>query len=228
MTTTQSIIDAQSIRYRYPGSAFAIQVPSFQAAAGERVAITGPSGCGKTTLLRVITGLLTPESGTVRVRGADLSGLSESEKRRLRVRSIGSIAQELDLLEHLCVEENILLPFFVSRAIKLTRNERRELKRLAEALGLADKLKRFPHELSQGERQRVAIARALITRPEILAADEPTGNLDGGTARQVLQLIGDLIQERGTTLIMVTHDLTLLDFFDRRFELGEGSQDAAA
>ena len=114
----------------------------------------------------------------------------------------------------------MLLPYFINKALALTQEVREECGRLAEALGLADKSARFPHQLSQGERQRVAIARALITQPEILIADEPTGNLDGETARQVLEQVGELIQERETTFLMVTHDLTLLDFFDWRFDLG--------
>ncbi len=210
---------AQGLRYQYPGSSFALSVPSFHVAPGERVAVTGTSGCGKTTLLRLMMGLLEPDAGEITVHGERLNSLTDTQKRALRIQSIGSIAQELDLLDYLTVEENILLPFMVTRALALNLAAHQEATRLATALGIGEKLSRRPRQLSQGERQRVAIARALVTKPPMLVADEPTGNLDGHTARQVLDLVGDLIADRGTTFVMVTHDLNLLDFFDRRFDL---------
>ncbi|NCF85061.1 MAG: ATP-binding cassette domain-containing protein, partial [Verrucomicrobiaceae bacterium] len=161
------------------------------------------------------------ESGEICLGGRTVGELDEAEKRSLRITRVGAIPQELDLLDYLSVEENMLLPYFINNALALTQSVRKECERLADALGLANKSSRFPHQLSQGERQRVAIARALITQPEILIADEPTGNLDGVTARQVLDLVGELIRARETTFLMVTHDLTLLDFFDRRFDLGK-------
>ncbi|MFT4638624.1 MAG: putative ABC transport system ATP-binding protein [Verrucomicrobiales bacterium] len=215
------IISVTDLRYQYPSSTFSLDIPVFTAALGERVAITGPSGCGKTTLLRLTTGLIQPHAGTIAILGQDLSTLNEAEKRALRITRIGSIPQELDLLDYLSVKENMLLPFYINHTLSLTEEADQEREKLATALGLEDKASRFPHQLSQGERQRVAIARALITRPEILVADEPTGNLDGNTACQVLELIGKLIKERQTTFLMVTHDLSLLDFFDRRFDLEE-------
>lgn len=219
MPASSPVIQISNLRYAYASSSFSLSIEAFSARPGERVAITGPSGCGKTTLLRLATGLLQPAAGSIQIQGQDLGALAESQKRALRIKSIGSIPQELDLLEYVSVEENIFLPYYINRALSLTPEARREGERLATALGLGDKVRRFPHQLSQGERQRVAIARSLITRPEILVADEPTGNLDGHTARQVLHLIGELISERDTTFLMVTHDLSLLDFFDRRFEL---------
>lgn len=221
MSAVEPIIAVSDLCYSYPRSPFALRLESFRVFGGERVAITGPSGSGKTTLLRLITGLLTAGTGEVRIGGESLATLSEAEKRALRITRVGSIPQELDLLDYLSVEENMLLPFFINKALTLSPAVRRERERLAEALGLADKSRRFPNQLSQGERQRVAIARAMITQPEILVADEPTGNLDGSTARQVLDLMGELIESRATTFLMVTHDLSLLDFFDRRFDLAE-------
>lgn len=220
MPEAQPIVEIADLRYAYPGSGFDLHVEAFSAAPGERIAITGPSGCGKTTLLKLATGLLQPDSGSIEVAGQDLGDLDDTAKRSLRIKSIGSIPQELDLLDYLSVDENIFLPFFINRALSLTEEARQDGRRLSTALGLKDKTRRYPHQLSQGERQRVAIARSLITQPEILIADEPTGNLDGNTARQVLDLIGQLIKDRGTTFLMVTHDLSLLEFFDRRFELG--------
>ncbi len=226
MEPEQPSIRVVDVHYQYPSSSFVFQLPSFTAQPGERVAITGPSGCGKTTLLRLITGLLQPQKGRVFLGGEEISVLPEKAKRALRIARVGSIPQELDLLDYLCVEDNMLLPFSINRALRLTSAAREEQRQLTDALGLQGKHARFPHQLSQGERQRVAIGRALITRPEILVADEPTGNLDGNTARQVLELLGKLIEERGTTLLMVTHDLSLLDFFDRQFDLTEASETA--
>ena len=217
----EPIIAVSGLVYRYPNSSFELILNDFQVQRGERVALTGPSGCGKTTLLRLVTGLLAAESGEVSLGGKKVAELDEAEKRSLRITRVGSIPQELDLLDYLSVEENMLLPYFINKALALTPEVRQERERLAEALGLGNKSSRFPNQLSQGERQRVAIARALITQPEILVADEPTGNLDGVTARQVLDLVGELIRARETTFLMVTHDLTLLDFFDRRFDLGK-------
>lgn len=220
MATASPLIRMADLRYRYPNSGFTLAVDQFEAQIGERVAITGPSGCGKTTLLRLATGLLQPIEGTVEVAGHPLHSLHDAELRALRIKRIGSIPQELDLLDYLSAEENIFLPFYINRALTLSEESRQEGARLTRALGLEEKIARYPHELSQGERQRVAIARSLITRPEILIADEPTGNLDGDTARQVLDLIGELIETRHTTFLMVTHDLGLLDFFDRQFTMG--------
>ncbi len=210
---------ARELRYRYPGSSFTLHVPSFRVDPGERLAITGSSGCGKTTLLRLMIGLLEPDAGDIMVHGVRLDTLNDAQKRALRIQSVGSIAQELDLLDYLTVEENVLLPYMVTRSLTLNQTARAEAIRLSKALGIGDKLARRPGKLSQGERQRVAIARALVTKPPLLVADEPTGNLDGRTARQVLDLVGDLITDCGTTFVMVTHDLDLLDFFDRRFDL---------
>ncbi|NCF92597.1 MAG: ATP-binding cassette domain-containing protein [Verrucomicrobiaceae bacterium] len=221
MSKGESIIAVSGLIYRYPNSPFELSLSDFKVKRGERVALTGPSGCGKTTLLRLITGLLAAESGEICLGGRTVGELDEAEKRSLRITRVGAIPQELDLLDYLSVEENMLLPYFINNALALTQSVRKECERLADALGLANKSSRFPHQLSQGERQRVAIARALITQPEILIADEPTGNLDGVTARQVLDLVGELIRARETTFLMVTHDLTLLDFFDRRFDLGK-------
>ncbi len=223
MSTQATAVQITDLRYAYPSSPFRLQVDHFSAHRGERIAITGRSGCGKTTLLRLATGLLQPGSGSVEIDGAQLGALNDRQRRALRIKRIGSIPQELDLLEYLSVAENIFLPYYINRALSLTKQAREEGGRLLSALGLEEKVDRFPHQLSQGERQRVAIARSLITRPEILVADEPTGNLDGNTARQVLELIDELITERGTTFLMVTHDLTLLECFDRQFEMENGS-----
>ncbi len=227
MTQAQPIIDITQLRYTYPGSSFTLEIERFIAHPGERLAITGPSGCGKTTLLRLATGLLRPLSGSVRVGGEELDTFNDAALRALRIKRFGSIPQELDLLDYLSTEDNIFLPFHINPALPLSPEFHKEGARLTEALGLAHKGTRYPHQLSQGERQRVAIARSLITRPEILVADEPTGNLDGQTARQVLDLIGQLIDQRQTTFLMVTHDLSLLDFFDRRVDLANPDASAA-
>lgn len=216
------VISVRGLTFRYPESAVSFTFGDLSVGEGERLAVTGRSGCGKTTLLRLLTGLLKPTSGRVDVLDQPVHALSETERRRFRVTTIGSIPQELDLLDYLPIDENILLPYLINRtASSQWRQARHECERLASRLGLREKLSRHPHQLSQGERQRVAIARALITKPPILVADEPTGNLDGETARQVLDLVADLLAERTTTFLMVTHDLSLLDFFERRLTLNE-------
>lgn len=217
-----SAIRVDELRFAYPGSSFRLSASSVRVDEGERLAITGPSGGGKSTLLRLLTGLEEPESGGIEVYGRDLRALSDGQRRAFRISTIGFIAQDLDLLDHLRVEENILLPFYINRALRLSPTVREEAENLARQLGLEGKTRRLPAELSQGERQRVAIARALITKPKLLVADEPTGNLDGQTARQVLDLIAAFLEKSGATFLMITHDLSLLSFFGRRLEVSAG------
>ena len=159
---------AQDLRYQYPGSSFALEVADFRVDPGERGAITGTSGCGKTTLLRLMMGLLEPDAGEITVHGERLNTLTDSQKRALRIQSIGSIAQELDLLDYLSVEENVLMPFMVTRSLKLDDAARKEAARLTQALGIGEKRSRRPRQLSQGERQRVAICRAVVTEPRVI------------------------------------------------------------
>ncbi len=192
---------------------------SFNVAAGEWVALTGPSGSGKSTLLGVLAGLDRPTRGRVCVEGVDLGPLSENQLARLRNAKIGVIFQAFHLISTLTAQENVEAPLYVGPR----RGQAAQLARamLAE-VGLGDRLKHLPHQLSGGEQQRVAIARALVGGPRLLLADEPTGNLDSATSHQVLTLMRGLRAQRGLTVVMVTHDAQVAGYADRRLHLVDG------
>ena len=211
-------VELDNLTFRYSGGPFRLRVPELTIPHGEKTAIIGPSGSGKTTLLHLMAGILEPSSGTITVNGVPLGQRSDAQRRELRISSIGMIFQEFELLEHLTVRENMLLPFFVHGALRLTAEVEGHLERLARRAGLAGLLGRKPRGLSQGERQRVAICRALVTDPAVVLADEPTGNLDPETTEEVLSSMFDEVDEHSATLIMVTHDYSLLNRFQRTID----------
>ena len=171
---------------------------------GEFLALMGPSGSGKTTLLNLIAGIDRATSGTVRVAGTDLSPLSEGELAKWRSRNVGFIFQFYNLIPVLNAVENVELPLLLSH---LSKRERRERALTAlRIVGLADRSKHYPRQLSGGQEQRVAIARAIVTDPAVLVADEPTGDLDSKSAEEILDLMQTFNQEFGKTIVMVTHD----------------------
>jgi putative ABC transport system ATP-binding protein len=177
---------------------------NFDIAEGEFLALMGPSGSGKSTLLNLIAGLDKPDSGELRVGGLEITGLRETELADWRAANVGFIFQFYNLMPVLTAFENVELPLLLTA---LSRGERRERVELALSLvGLADRMEHRPSELSGGQQQRVAIARAIITDPQLLVADEPTGDLDRHSAGEVLSLMGRLNGELGKTVIMVTHD----------------------
>ena len=213
------MIELKDLRFRYPGSEFSLVVPALRVARGERVAVVGPSGSGKTTLLNVIAGISLPAAGSVRVDGEDVAALDDGARRALRVRRVGLVFQELELLEYLSALDNVLLPYRIHPALRLEPGVCDRAVALAERLGIGQVLGRLPRRLSQGERQRVAVCRALVTAPSILLADEPTGNLDPANKGRVVDALFAIAKESGATLLTVTHDHDLLPRFDRTIDV---------
>jgi putative ABC transport system ATP-binding protein len=201
--------------FGYGEGGFRLRIPELEIASGEKVAFVGASGSGKTTLLRLLAGVNAPEKGTIDADGLRLGELSDAERRSFRIRKVGFVFQDFELIDYLNVRENILLPYRINPALTLDSKVRDELSGLAESLGLTDKLKRRIDQLSQGEKQRVAICRALLPRPEMILADEPTGNLDPDNKRRIIDILFGQSMRTKATLVVVTHDHSLLDGFDR-------------
>ena len=191
---------------------------------GEAIGLVGPSGSGKTTLLMVMAGLERPDTGTVAVAGHDLGGLDEDALARFRGRHVGIVFQSFHLIPTMTALENVAVPLELAGAADAFAVAEREL----AAVGLSDRLAHYPAELSGGEQQRVALARALAPNPAILVADEPTGNLDEDTGRQIIDLMFAGHAERGTTLVLVTHDAALAARCDRMVRLRSGRIEDAA
>jgi putative ABC transport system ATP-binding protein len=202
------------------GEVTAIDRLSLQIADGEFVAVVGRSGSGKTTLLNLLAGIDRPTSGTVRVAGADLGSLSESDLAGWRGSSVGLVFQFFQLLPTLTVVENVMLPMDFARKIPV--GERRDrAQRLLVRVGIDDQADKLPATLSGGQQQRAAIARALANDPPILLADEPTGNLDSTTAEAVLELFADLNAD-GQTIVVVTHERDIRSVASRQVTLQDG------
>jgi lipoprotein-releasing system ATP-binding protein len=193
---------------------------SLSVARGEFVALCGASGSGKSTLLHLLGGLDTPDAGTVAFAGEDLSTASMANLSRLRNRKVGFVFQAYHLLPELDALENVSLPSRLAREPALAAERR--ARELLERVGLADRLEHKPYELSGGEQQRVAIARALMNSPELVLADEPTGNLDSHTGEGIMQLLRSLQAERQTTLLIATHDPRVAGTAPRVLELLDG------
>ena len=205
------MIEIEGLSFQYSTGGFRLAVDSLCLPAGARAAVIGPSGCGKTTLLHLVAGVVTPLAGRIRVDGTEVSDLPDPRRREFRIKNLGMVFQEFELVEHLTVLDNILIPCRISRAVDLDPDRATTL---ATELGLGDKLQRFPRRLSQGERQRVAVCRALLTKPKLVLADEPTGNLDPDNTARVLDALLGYCDQTGATLLTVTHDHGLLDRFD--------------
>jgi ABC-type lipoprotein export system ATPase subunit len=215
------MIEIRSLKFSYPGSDFSLRIPDFHVGAQERVAVIGPSGSGKTTLLNLVAGILTPEEGRVRCGNSEVSALGDAARRDFRISNIGFIFQDFELLDYLNVLDNVLHPYRITGALKLTNEVRERAVDLLRQMGLGGKLTRGVERLSQGEKQRVAICRALLPSPQVVLADEATGNLDPRNKGHILELLFDAVQAHGSTLLAVTHDHELLPRFDRTVDFND-------
>ena len=197
----------------------ALRGVNIEVSEGEFVAIMGPSGCGKSTLLNVLGLLDNPTSGTYHLQGTDVSALSEDDRTRLRRGIIGFVFQSFNLIDELNVRENIELPLLYMGVPAAERGPR--INEVMERMGISHRSHHYPNQLSGGQQQRVAIARAVVTRPRIILADEPTGNLDSTNGREVMALLRQL-NEGGTTVVMVTHSMRDASYATRTINLFDG------
>lgn len=223
MTQTQSIVVTEGLSKRYDGDApvQAVNDVSLTVSQGEFVAIQGPSGSGKSTLLNLIGTLDQPTAGRVVVDGVDVSTLQGDELADFRRQTIGFVFQLFNLVPALNAQENVMLPLIpYRRGLKVGLEARS--RELLTAMGLEHRLRHLPGQLSGGEQQRVAIARALINQPKLILADEPTGNLDEDTGRQVMALLDRLTRQAGKNLILVTHSKEAAAYADRVLTLRDG------
>jgi putative ABC transport system ATP-binding protein len=218
----RTVIDVRELTRRYGDGDTAVDALSGVSLAiprGRMTAVMGPSGSGKSTLMHILAGLDRPSSGSVLIDGTDITTLNDKQLTRLRRKHIGFVFQFFNLLPTLSAEENITLPLSIAG----TKPDPAWLEELLDATGLSDRRHHRPSELSGGQQQRVAVARALLSRPTVLFADEPTGNLDSTTSGEILALLRDAVDTYGQTIVMVTHDLRAATIADRVLFLADGS-----
>ena len=223
MTESNAVLACRAVARRFPEGDSVLEVLSdvnLEVLPAERVAIVGTSGSGKTTLLQIMGGLDDPDDGEVFVGGEAMHGGSELSKGELRNRYIGFVYQFHHLLAEFTAEENVAMPLLIGREQKSVAMEK--ARALLGRVGLGERLTHKPGELSGGERQRAAVARALIARPQLVLADEPTGNLDAGNGEHVMKLMLELNQELQTSLVIVTHDMSIAERMDRILVLENG------
>ncbi len=209
------MITINNLEFHYDAGDFRLLIPELVVPQAEKTAFIGPSGSGKTTLLNLIAGIFLPRAGLVTVDASIVSKLNDSERRNFRIQNIGFVFQDFELIDYLNVLDNILHPYRITGALTLDMDVRARAVQLAEEMGIADKLKRHPNDLSQGEKQRVAICRSLLPSPKVVLADEATGNLDPANKTKILDLLFRSVETHGATLLAVTHDHELLPRFDR-------------
>ena len=217
-----TIIQADDVRRHLPQGGRELHILngiSFSVEAGSWLALTGPSGSGKSTLLGILAGIDRPSGGKVFIEGTEISALPEGRLSRLRNEKIGVVFQAYHLIPTMTALENVEAPLYIHPE---RRQARAKAAAMLEQVGLGERMDHFPHQLSGGEQQRVAMARALACGPEILLADEPTGNLDTATSRQVLDLLRQLRNQLGLTVVMVTHDPSIAARADRRLHIVDG------
>ena len=222
----RSIVSLRGLGVTLTGAAGPVEIlrgVDLDLAPGETVSVVGPSGAGKTTLLMVVGGLERPSAGRVEVAGEDLAGLDEDGLARFRGSHVGIVFQAFHLIPTMTAIENVAAPRELSGAADAFDRAREEL----AAVGLEHHLERYPGELSGGEQQRVAIARALVNRPDLVLADEPTGNLDAATGDRVIRRLFERSRDRGATLLLITHEARLAALCDRTIRMADGRVEAA-
>jgi putative ABC transport system ATP-binding protein len=218
---TPPVVTARDLVRRYGEGDTAVDAlrgVSLEIAAGELTAVMGPSGSGKSTLMHILAGLDKPTAGTVEIAGDEITSMGDTDLTKLRRSHIGFVFQFFNLLPMLSAEENVVLPLSIAG----TKSDKEWLEALLGDVGLSDRRSHRPSELSGGQQQRVAIARALVSRPTVLFADEPTGNLDSTTSGEILELLRDSVKSRGQTTVMVTHDPRAATIADRILFLADG------
>lgn len=219
----QGIIEAKGLNKTFKLGSLDVEVLrdiNLTIASGEFVSIMGPSGSGKSTLLYLIGGLDKPTSGSVKIKGSELSDMKDKEQSIMRRRDIGFVFQFYNLIPNLNVEENVMLPLLLDG--RKLKDHRGKLDEILEVVGLADRRSHTPRELSGGQQQRVAIARALVNEPDIILADEPIGNLDTKTGMEVMELLQRINKEKGKTIVQVTHSKEAAEYGNRVINVRDG------
>ena len=221
MNENGTVVVAREVTRRYGEGETAVDAlrgVSVEVPKGRLTAVMGPSGSGKSTLMHILAGLDKPTSGSVTVAGTEITTMKDSELTKLRREHIGFVFQFFNLLPMLTAEENIRLPLSIAGE----KPDKEQFAQLIDSVGLGDRLSHRPAELSGGQQQRVAIARALVSQPEVVFADEPTGNLDSKTGAEILELLRHSVEEMGQTIVMVTHEARAAAIADRVLYLADG------
>jgi len=215
------MIQLNNIKFHYASSDFSLRVKHLSIPEQSSASFIGPSGCGKTTLMSLVAGILPTQAGKINVNNIEIDQLDDKGRRQFRIHNIGFIFQDFALIDYLNCYDNILHPYRINSALDLNDEVKSRAKQLAKQLGIEKKLTAFPHRISQGEKQRVAICRALINQPAVILADEPMSNLDSDNKKIILDCLTNYIKENDATLIVATHDESLLNIFDQVIDIKE-------